>query len=206
MGQRGLLGSLVIALVVGCSWTPHEPTQHALLKTHHVLRLHGDDTFTGPEREMVQEAADDVFIQTSGLLQVIVNFDFDFDRLGLDAWLTRTNLLVRTPKDASYVVSRERTGKVMLGMVVGVNLQDYDQTAPMQVHLIADRLTDRKVFIQVAEHEFYHAFGLNHVKDPHSVLYPEVFLQAPRTCISEADAAEICRVYGCWTGDLNTCT
>lgn len=166
---------------------------------------HADTAFKPEERRWISFATDNIREQTAGLLQVIVVYDLNFDSVLSLTEHARDDMLVRAPADAPYVLYEDTATSRLMGVVAGVDLDNYSMVTPKQVFLVADRFKNSDVFIHVAMHEMLHAFGLRHVTDPDSIMYAMTVGSHPTLCMAEADAVELCRVNWCEADQLNYC-
>lgn len=163
-----------------------------------VLELHGDEAFEMLERQWIDEAADRIRSQTSGLLIARVRFDLSFNDPAAFA-RESFSTLVRAEPDAPYIVALDKGHEETLGVVFGVdpnNPNAIDLTAPRRVYLVPERLRTHDRFVHVAMHELLHAFGLHHVQDGAALMAP-VMVRNPPLCLHLPDVVELCRVHGC---------
>ena len=197
---------IVLILVMSCGTSHvrrpvsvgmHNPTLRTMV-------LHADVTFKPEERKWIGIAANNIAEQSAGTLEVLVDYDLRFNNISILENGSQ-DFLVRAPADAPYVTYEDSNTSRLLGVVAGVDLDNYSTVGPKRIYLVADRLWTTTVFIHVAMHEMLHALGLRHVDDPDAVMFFQVQNSFPSTCLSKADAEELCRVNWCLPDTLNWC-
>lgn len=74
-----------------------------------------------------------------------------------------------------------------------------------QTFFVDDRLTDIVKFTDVAAHEFGHGMGLDHVDDARGIMFKHHGKNRGRSCLTKADAIELCENLRCKTDTVRYC-
>lgn len=180
-------------------------------KDPNVVTFHADRDFTDVERQCLVEAADKVAEQTSGLVNIEVEFDYNVHST-TDTFRHRvTNRIVRwtssTPEvletDAALTEEHGTPWKLM-GQTNGVSIFNVLRR-PIEVRLVADRLPTKHICILTAMHEFGHALGVGHLESSKgNIMYPSVEPERS-ACFKAADLGAFCERYGCRLEDMKPC-
>jgi hypothetical protein len=207
IGKRLVSAALVAVIAISCAAIPiRRPVNKGM--SNPVLRtmlLHADMGFKPEERTWISVAINNIEEQSAGTLHVVIDYDLNFDSTVSIVSHAHDDLLVRAPQDAPYVTYEDTQTSKLLGVVAGVDLDNYSTVAPKRIYLVADRLWTVDVFEHVTMHEILHAFGLRHTDDVNGVMYFSVLGSHPSLCIGRADAEELCRVAWCLPDTLNYC-
>lgn len=189
---------------------PHRPAQQALpgRAQERTLQLHADTSFDARERTLLRRAALRLENETYGLVHLEIVFDLDFDDLGGLRRREAVPAILRVSSSSDVARLMDRTNR---GETLG-----YTSVRPIRVHLVANRLGDAdQLFEHVAMHEFLHAFGAGHVRDPGALLHANLRGErnqggpapvrplAPVLSLAEADRVELRRALGPSPPDLD---
>lgn len=73
-----------------------------------------------------------------------------------------------------------------------------------KVYMVGDRVQDEDAFIAIAAHEFGHAMGLDHVREPTSLMN-KYYSSYTAGCVTYADAKELCNRLDCIPERIQYC-
>lgn len=170
--------------------------------------LHMDTAFTAEERLDANRAADMWRAQTSGVADIKLVYDLDFDDLiGMHKLIDeKASLVVRYE---SGMVAVERADEesdcdgCVLGWMTAGGVHNPRQT-PLMGAFVADRITKPGIRAQVMLHEFGHALGLPHVASRQSIMYPAA-VPGVAACLKQADLSAFCEVNVCNGAVMHPC-
>lgn len=166
---------------------------------------HADRRFTENEQSYILSAVDNINVQSSGVINVDVVFDLDWD---VTAPTTRSHddLIVKMLHDSTAVTKQDKDlpdGNVVLGWC---DVKWTDPTYPTRVYIVADRINTSGKFSHVVMHEMLHSLRLQHIRgEKVSILYWQTLGDFPPICLSYFDAEELCRVYHCKLEEISYC-
>lgn len=203
---------LSIALFCLCCSSGHIPPRPIHYDTPAAIFAPFADTdFTPTERQWLQQAADNLAIQTRGLVRVKFAFVLDFNDSAALEQYGHFDRLVRIDPDSALVQLFDQSYNTsLLGLT-----RHYDPDESVHVYLVADRIIvfgaeseegAERTFVSVAMHEFLHAVGLPHTTDMRSLMYPGASVNHAPTCLHRADVVELCRRYGCDIERIGYCS
>jgi hypothetical protein len=203
--MKYLLAILTLVLVAcqACGARPDAGTK--VVVTHDqpkvALQFHADVEFTLAERAVIAQAVSDLEYQTAGLYRLGVTYDLDF-QAGVEKWESGP-WLVRAESTYPWIQMVEW----QRGEILGLTMRDDEHHAnPPRCYLVIDRLADPLRLRHVAMHELLHAAGLDDLGPSGSVMSgASPSDERPVLCLSPADQAETCRVFGCKVQELNGC-
>lgn len=163
-----------------------------------VMTFHVDTSFTGPERDALQEAVNNLQAQTRGLLVARLIFDLDFNDIESLVVHRHEDILLRITSDSSKVDGYDSSTSKLLG------LTEQRDDGLTWVYIVADRLPEHRLFVAVTMHELLHAFGLGHVQE-FGIMGAHANRHYVSNCLHAADVEEVCRVYGCQPKRIGWC-
>lgn len=165
------------------------------------VTLHGDTSYTAPERKAIEKAADIWREQTGGQANIKIVWDRDPSAVKVD---TEHTLRKSSSDDLQVVlidcmIAAENDlppcMPTLLGWVDipgGIHNHEHE---PVSVNFIPDRYETESKFVSVAIHEFGHLLGLPHQNVTQAVMYPTQ--NAEKTCLKPSDLASFCSVNVC---------
>lgn len=169
--------------------------------------LHADKDFTVAEREVMYSAAAIWSRQTSGVADIQLVFDVDFESLmGLQEHVKNGHNLVLRAESWMDMVIREDASVghgVVLGWMTAGGIHNPGRL-PVTGVFVEDRLEDRNVALQTVIHEFGHVLGLPHVPSVQSIMYPGI-IRSRKACLKRPDLAAFCQVNDCGTSKMLPC-
>lgn len=195
---------LLLCLLIGCSSRPvlgpgEVPTLPAM------AIVHADVDFTPAERAEIEGATDAWRRQTSGVANITVVYDLDFNSIQSIQDHQNDIVLVRRTSDMSSVrfadIMSECEGCV-LGWTTSGGIHSPDTGGAVDMALIVDRTAG--ILKQVAMHEFGHLLGLPHVGSRQSIMYPAMNRNRS-VCLKQADLQAFCQVNVCGNAVMHPC-
>lgn len=215
--------ALSVLAMAGCAVQSQEPSKYPPPVKPSVV-LHADVEFTPTEQGKILESAQIWREQTSGLADIRVIFDLDFNSVSSLEQHRTDDLLIRMTSDLKAIqdIDCESAteqgmpcdmpwGPKVLGFVTPTGGVHATNHGNIRMVLVADRLfdpedpryeTDR--WVQVNIHEFGHILGLPHVPATQAVMYPS-FRKHPHTCLTPPDLTAFCSVNDCTGYKMKPC-
>jgi hypothetical protein len=200
---------LVMFLTVGCarfdikslSPTFTDPKAPSLV-------LHMDTAFTPAERADADRASAVWKAQTSGVADIKLVYDLDFDDLiGMQKLIdAKANLVVRYESGMAAVAASDEEADCdgcVLGWMTAGGVHNI-KGKPVYGAFVADRIEGPGIRLQVMLHEFGHALGLPHVASRQSLMYPHA-IPGRTACLKPADLTAFCEVNVCNGAVMHPC-
>ena len=161
-----------------------------------------ENSFGGPERELVLESFKQWEKDTNGIVKfTIAKYGFDSsleDVPEIQNGCSYDAYVLRVTSDSPNVRKLDNRNNAK---VLGYTWSTCEQRV---VTLVTDRLKNAKMFRQVTFHEAGHLIGLDHIPVPNeSVMYPSV--NKATTCATALDMKQLCELYDCDWRDMNVC-
>lgn len=208
VGMRYLV-AFVLLLIVGCTKPMTVTTlvpgaQEPLAPS---VTLHMDTDFTTSERASAQEAVDLWRNQTSGLANITLVYDLDFNSLSnLQEHVAEGHHLVASMESWMSVVQSEDESNHCDGCVLGwMNAGGVHGVGHRPIHgaFVLDRIpADMLTAIMV--HEFGHVLGVPHVGAIQGVMYPAA-IRGRTACLKKPDLVAFCSVNECGNRKMYPC-
>ncbi len=169
------------------------------------LTMHVDTAYTAPERQCLEQSAQQWRDQTSGLANV--QYEYDYNPKDVVSVLTHKldHRVVRWTSETPYVKLLEEMESepdapyILLGQVNGKGIKDPFHL-PIEMGLVMDRLQDNHMCQLTAIHELGHVFGVPHLPKHGDIMFPSV--QANRTACLKADDLTIFAQINGFPGEL----
>lgn len=165
------------------------------------IGFHGDIGFTPAERMDIESSMTAWRTATDGAACLSVTWDLNPDSIDNLHTHQDHNVILRLPSETSIVETLDELADgVVLGFVFppgGIKTHK-----PVRLFLVYDRLANRVG--EVSMHELGHAMGMQHTRDPWSVMYFASTEESPK-CLTRPDMAEFCRVNDCTGHSVKVC-
>ena len=167
-----------------------------------------DVDFTADERADAQDAANIWRAQTSGLADINLVYDADFNDLTTMGLLmdADANIVVRRTSDMVTVLKADEEADCF-GCVLGwMNAGGIHGPTHKAIHgaFVVDRITAPGIQIQVMIHEFGHVLGVPHVGAIQGLMYPAV-IPGRTACLKKPDLVAFCGVNECGIHKMYPC-
>ncbi len=204
MGVKTYILSLAILLasLTGCALpSVKDPT----------LVMHVDTSYTAPERQCLEQSAQQWRDQTSELANVQFEYDYNVKDVLSVLIHKKDNRVVRWTSETPYVKLVEQLQSqpdapyILLGQVNGKGILD-PYHLPIEMGLVMDRIQDGlaegdgHLCKLTAIHELGHVFGVPHMPFKTDIMYPSVY--PPRSaCLKNEDLVAFAQLNGL-PGDL----
>ncbi len=207
------LFAVIVFLLAGCGIRPaDDPT----------LLMHGDVQYNTNERDCIEKASAQWAEQTSGVAVIDVVWDYnslDPQNMRHHAkdhrivrWTSKTQLVVEEEKEQTEACmdetgqTEEQCSYTLLGQVSpGSGIHNAPIHIPVEMRLVADRLTDPLTCKNTALHEFGHVLGLPHItSNKASIMYPSINPQM-KGCLSYEDLMMFCFKNDCGQMEMKPC-
>jgi hypothetical protein len=212
--------SLLLAVTVAACGVPESPTvaQDAGMgvlvpdmsnPSPVTVEFHCDTAFTPDERVAIGQAAMLWSVQTSGLANLVLVYDLEFNSDSSLAYhvAQKHNLLKRMESWMDLIKTEDansRGGGKVLGELLPDGGIHYVPAMPMMLFFVMDRLPPLNAQMQVPLHEFGHVFGLKHSADPNDIMAPTYKPVVP-TCLHMDDIRAFCSMNECGTLRMYPC-
>lgn len=138
---------------------------------------------------------------TDGAACLSVVWDLDFESVASIQAHENDNVILRIASEVSIVQALdEQADGSVLGFVFppgGIKTHK-----PVRLFLVHDRLLGRMG--EVSMHELGHTMGMQHTRDPWSVMFFASTPDSPK-CLTRPDMAEFCRVNDCTGHSVKVC-
>lgn len=205
--MKRILALLVLALTLislACApkrqlpaWSP-SPT-----KTPSIT-LHADPLFTDEERSVLDTSASIWRIQTSGLADIKIVYDYDPDKHEKEAKIRRvlTDSLEAFENDCD---ADELCRPVVLAWVAPSGGIHNPWGDPVDMVYIPERSMGRMYALQTIVHEFGHVLGMPHSNCVQSILYPRIISERKHACLRMPDLSLFCSVNKCDGFEMRPC-
>lgn len=192
----------LLALSLACVTAPPPKAPVATMGPCTVsLHFHGDIEFTPSERLDIESSMKAWKTATDGAACLSVVWDLNFDSMESVSAHEEDHVILKVNSMVSIVQSLDELADgAVLGFVFppgGVKTHK-----PVRLFLVYDRLTNRMG--EVSMHELGHTMGMQHTKDPWSVMYFASTPESPK-CLTRPDMAEFCRVNECNGHSVKVC-
>lgn len=165
------------------------------------LNFHGDIEFTPAERLDIESSMKAWKTATDGAACLSVSWDLNFDSMENVASHEDDNVILKVHSMVSIIQTLdEQADGAVLGFVFppgGVKTHK-----PVRLFLVYDRLMNRMG--EVSMHELGHSMGMQHTRDPWSVMFFASTPESPK-CLTRPDMAEFCRVNDCTGHSVKVC-
>ena len=168
---------LLCVFLWGCA--PYKPSVVPQLE----MCVHADTEFTLYERHIIDEAVRALRVQTG--IEVEIIYDLDFEKLETLVMLVHEKKLTRVPESAPIVTDIDFKVR---GRVFGWTILERD------MWLVWDRMSSERLMVHTVLHELLHGLGVDHVKDPQSVMYEVTDGRHMAISLNESDREAIRRV------------
>lgn len=193
--MKKLFLALLLSLT-GCFLPARDPT----------VTMHGDSSFLPQERECLQDSANKWSEQTSGLVDIKLDWDYDAkDPVSVVKHLP-TNRLERWTSTTPEVQMYNDEGLIVLGLVKGKGIKD-EFRRPIRMYMVMDRLQDPHDCRLTGIHEFGHVLGLPHIEGPGmegAIMYPYT-IHERSACLKKEDLMLFCFVNDCGKVQMKPC-
>lgn len=147
--------------------------------------------FTPRERELILEAAEDVFRFTNKRIKFNITFDLELDEIVP----YEENIIMKSHSDEEYI---KEADKKYENNVIG--LCYYGDGKGKSIYLVTDRLDrSENLFKSTAIHEFGHYLGMTHTTG-RSIMQPINSNSVPYP--TYIDAVELAKIWKCLPSDL----
>ncbi len=164
------------------------------------LVMHVDTSYTPPERQCLEQSAQQWRDQTSGLANV--QYEYDYNPKDIVSVLTHKldNRVVRWTSETPYVKLLEEMESepdapyTLLGQVNGKGIKDPFRL-PVEMGLVMDRLQDNHMCRLTAIHELGHVFGVPHMPAMTDIMYPSV-ISKRTACLKDHDLIAFAQING----------
>lgn len=191
------LFSFIILLIVLITLLPgHQPSlrKYVLGPTSAHKIIYISEAFDSEELVLIQEAANEWYVETKGLVSFTIIYSFDYD----------IYQSIRHHEN-EMVMARAGIGDSLLdvldanvsGIVLGYYLAELDTQT---IILVPDRMRGRDYYRSVIMHEMGHSIGLSHLDVDNTIMVSS--MDRAGNHLTKNDIEWFCRVYYCNYEDL----
>lgn len=194
---------ITVLAMIGCSpkqlpvWAPGSVRAPSIL-------MHGDPAFTEKERYIIDSAAEMWRIQTSGLADIQVVYDYDEIKHSKEARIRKiqSDSLEAFEQDC---YSNPICAPIVLAWVSPSGGLHNPWHEPVDMVFMPERSNGQEMAMQVIVHEFGHVLGMPHSNCVQALLYPVVIEDRKHACLRQPDLSLFCTVNNCSGYQMKPC-
>ena len=220
-------------LLGGCFCSPTTKFEYGNLHMNNNItiqrKMYVDANFTGTERKLIQDAANNIEHATKGIVKFDLVFNYDLseepdevngytNKIVIRKLTSKSQITQMIDEGINKELSEENGGEDLQAYILGYTLKRPGFT---YILIVSDRivLEDKKNldldgFVSVVMHETLHSIGMSHDDTRRAIMNSQYeytlaiitgVKQRPLMCLTETDLENFCDLYICDPEKLNHC-